>query len=85
MPSPHLLRLADSAIASLSRVYGPGQTCAKDVLGGPYIARYHRWPGPAYDIQLHAHSMELPGWAPFIIIEAQDIAPVCGQLAGEPR
>jgi hypothetical protein len=83
--SAQLLRVADSAIASLSRAYGPGETCAKEVLGGPYIARYHRWAGPAYDIQLHANSMELPGSAPFIIIEAQDIAPICGQLAGEPR
>ena len=79
-----LLRRADSAMAELSRVYGPGETCPSELLGGPYIARYHRWAAPAYDIQLHANSMELPGWGPSITIEAQDIAPVCGQWAGEP-
>ena len=82
--SADLLRRADSVMATLSRVYGPGETCPSEVLGGPYIARYHRWPGPEYDIQLHANSMELPGWGPSITIEAQNIAPVCGQWAGEP-
>jgi hypothetical protein len=83
--SVDLHKLADSAIAEISRMYGPGEPCPSEVLGGPYIARYHRWAGPAYEVQLHANSIQVPGWGPFIMIEAQDIAPICGQLAGEPR
>lgn len=84
VPRVRLAHAADSVIAELSRVYGRGEECPADPLGGPYIARYHRWSAGTYDIQMIANSMELEGQWPAIGIEAQNIASVCGQWSGMP-
>ena len=84
VPPARFVHATDSAIAALSRAYGPGVECPPDPPGGPYIARYHRWAFSTYDVQLIANNMELAGAYPAIVIEAQSIAAVCGQWTGRP-